>query len=153
MISISQPIISEVEIVTLSPEETFNEGKNFASRLNGGEVIALVGELGAGKTVFTKGLCKGLNVKNPVISPTFTIANEYDADFKIYHFDAYRLSGSEDAAAIGIEDYMMGDGVCIIEWADKVKEIIPEDAMWIYFRHDKDKETGRILRIVSAGES
>ena len=151
--SISQPTISEAEIATSSAEETFNEGKNFASRLNGGEVIALVGELGAGKTVFTKGLCKGLNVNNPVISPTFTIANEYDADFKIYHFDAYRLSGSDDLSAIGIEDYMMGDGVCIIEWADKVKDVIPEDAMWIYFQHDKENETGRLLRIVSSGDS
>ncbi len=150
--SISHPAIKEAEFATFSPEDTFNEGKKFASRLSGGEVIALVGELGAGKTVFTKGLCEGLNVKNPVISPTFTIANEYDADFKIYHFDAYRLSGSKEAAAIGIEDYMMGDAVCIIEWAEKVKEVIPEDATWIYFYHAKEGETGRLLRIVLFGD-
>ena len=150
--SISHPAIREAEFATLSPEETFNEGKKFASRLSGGEVIALVGELGAGKTVFTKGLCEGLNVKNPVISPTFTIANEYDADLKIYHFDAYRLSGSEEAAAIGMEDYMMGDAVCVIEWAEKVKEVIPEDATWIYFYHKKESESGRILRIVLSGD-
>ena len=150
--SISQAAIREVEFATLSPEETFNEGKKFASRLNGGEVIALVGELGTGKTVFTKGLCEGLNVKNPVISPTFTIGNEYNADLKIYHFDAYRLSGSSEISAIGIEDYMMGEAVCIIEWADKVKEVIPEDATWIYFQHDKDQESGRLLRIVLFGD-
>lgn len=150
--SISYPAIRDAEFATSSPEETFNEGRKFASRLSGGEVIALVGELGTGKTVFTKGLCEGLNVKNPVISPTFTIANEYDADFKIYHFDAYRLSGSKEAAAIGIEDYMMGDAVCIIEWADKVKEVIPEDATWIHFYHDKDSETGRLIRIVLFGD-
>ncbi|MCH7819939.1 MAG: tRNA (adenosine(37)-N6)-threonylcarbamoyltransferase complex ATPase subunit type 1 TsaE [Candidatus Marinimicrobia bacterium] len=150
--SISHPAIREAKFATLSPEETFNEGKKFASRLNGGEVIALVGELGAGKTVFTKGLCEGLNVKNPVISPTFTIVNEYDADLKIYHFDAYRLSGSEEAAAIGIEDYMKGDAVCIIEWADKVKEVIPEEATWIYLYHNKDSGTGRLLKIVLFGD-
>ena len=150
--SISHPVIREAEFATSSPEETFNEGKKFASRLRGGEVIALVGELGAGKTVFTKGLCEGLNVKSPVISPTFTIANEYDADLKIYHFDAYRLSGSKDAAAIGIEDYMMGEAVCIIEWADKVKELIPEDATWIYFNHNNDSETGRLLKIDLFGD-
>lgn len=150
--SISHPAVKEAGIATFSPEDTFNEGKKFASRLSGGEVIALVGELGAGKTVFTKGLCEGLNVKNPVISPTFTIANEYDADFKIYHFDAYRLSGSEEAAAIGIEDYMMGNAVCIIEWAEKVKEVIPEDATWIYFYHAEESESGRLLRIVLYGD-
>ena len=150
--SISHPAIRDAEFATSSTEETFNEGKKFASQLSGGEVIALVGELGAGKTVFTKGLCEGLNVKNPVISPTFTIANEYDADFKIYHFDAYRLSDSAEAAAIGIEDYMMGGAVCIVEWADKVKEVIPDYATWIYFYHNKDSETGRLLRIVSFGE-
>ena len=151
--TIIQSVIRKLEITTLSPEETFKEGLNFASQLNGGEVIALAGELGAGKTVFTQGLCEGLNVKNQVISPTFTIANEYDADLKIYHFDAYRLSGSDDLSAIGIEDYMIGDAVCIIEWADKVKEIIPEDATWIYFYHDNDNETGRLLRIASFGDS
>ncbi len=150
--SISDPILREAEFATYTPEETFNEGKIFSSRLSGGEVIALVGELGAGKTVFTKGLCEGLNVKNQVISPTFTIANEYDADLKIYHFDAYRLSGSKEAAAIGIEDYMLGDAVCIIEWADKVKELIPEDATWIYFDHIEDSEAGRSLRIVLSGD-
>jgi len=152
LISISDPIVRKAEFATQSPEETFSEGKKFASRLSGGEVIALVGELGAGKTVFTKGLCEGLNVKNQVISPTFTIANEYDADLKIYHFDAYRLSGSEEAAAIGIEDYMLGDAVCIIEWADKVKELIPEDATWIYFDHIEESEEGRSLRIVLSGD-
>ena len=149
---VAQPAIGEAEITTLSPEETFNEGEKFASRLNGGEVIALVGELGAGKTVFTKGLCEGLNVKNRVISPTFMIANEYDADLKIYHFDAYRLSGPAEISAIGIEDYMMGNAVCIIEWADKVKEVIPEDATWIYFQHDRDREHGRRLKIVLFGD-
>lgn len=152
MKSVSQSAIRKAEIATLSSEETFNEGKRFASRLSGGEVIALVGELGTGKTVFTKGLCEGLNVKNPVLSPTFTIANEYEADFKIYHIDAYRLSGSSEISAIGIEDYMMGDAVCIIEWADKVKEVIPEDATWIYFQHSKDRETDRLLRIDLSGD-
>ena len=151
MISDSQSTISEAEFATLSSEETFNEGLKFASQLSGGEVIALVGELGAGKTVFTKGLCAGLNVKTPVLSPTFTIANEYEADLKIYHIDAYRLSGSSELSAIGIEDYMMGNAVCIIEWADKVKEVIPEDATWIYFQHKKDRKTGRLLKIVLFG--
>ena len=147
MRTISQPVLSETDISTLSPEETFNEGRKFALRLKGGEVIALIGELGTGKTLFTKGLCEGLNVGDSVLSPTFTILNEYEGDLRVFHFDAYRLSGSAEMYDIGIEDYMIGDAVCIIEWADKVKEIIPEDAMWIYFHHDGVSENSRLLKM------
>ena len=141
----SQGVISAIR--TLSPEETHEEGKNLASILNSGDVVALTGELGAGKTKFIQGICDGLKVSNSVISPTFTILNEYEGKLPVFHFDAYRLSGADDLLATGFEDYLLREGVCIIEWAETVKEVVPAGAIWVHIIQDQDKENMRELRI------
>ena len=141
----SKGVISTIR--TLSPEETHEEGKNLASILNSGDVVALIGELGAGKTKFTQGICSGLKVSNSVISPTFTILNEYEGKLPVFHFDAYRLSGPDDLLATGFEDYLMREGVCIIEWAETVKEVVPAGAIWVHIDQDEDRENMRELRI------
>ncbi len=134
-------------IRTLSPEETHEEGKNLASILNSGDVVALIGELGAGKTKFTQGICSGLEVSNSVISPTFTILNEYEGKLPVFHFDAYRLSGPDDLLATGFGDYLLREGVCIIEWAETVKEVVPAGAIWVHINQDEDRENMRELKI------
>ena len=143
----SKIAISEKKINTDSAEETVKEGNIFGSGLRSGDVVALTGDLGAGKTVFTQGICEALNVKNPVISPTFTIVNEYDGLHKVFHFDAYRIESQKDFISIGFEDYLLEEGVCIIEWADKIIDLLPERTIWVEFYHDETEENRRELWI------
>ena len=109
-----------------SESETFEFAVKFASELKGGEIILLDGFLGAGKTVFAKGLCHGLGVKREVLSPTFTVMNEYEGDrLKVCHCDAYRLSCGEEAVIRGIADYFgASDCVCVIEWAENIADAL-----------------------------
>ncbi len=139
--------VSEKIINTQSVEETIEEGKIFGSGLRSGDVVALTGDLGAGKTVFTQGICEALNSKKSVISPTFTIVNEYDGLPKIFHFDAYRIDSQKDFISIGFEDYLLEEGICIIEWADKIKELLPERTIWVKFYLNETEENQRELRI------
>ena len=105
-----------------------------------GEVYTLIGDLGVGKTVFTKGLAAGLGIKEPVSSPTFTILQEYEEGrLPFYHFDVYRIGDVEEMDEIGYEDYFYGDGVCLIEWADLIREILPEHYKEIRIEKDLDK--------------
>lgn len=99
--------------------------QNFASSLKGGDVILLEGEMGAGKTVFVKGLAKGLGITDEVLSPTYAYMNDYDG--KLYHYDCYRLSGGVQAEALGLTDYFYGGGVCLIEWAENIADVLPEN--------------------------
>ena len=97
-------------------------------------ILALQGDLGAGKTEFTKGLVEGLNGKGAVTSPTFTIIHEYnDGRLPVYHFDFFRLEDRERLDRLGLDDYFFGDGVCVVEWADRFANLIPENARWIRF--------------------
>ena len=115
-------------IETFCAEETFAAGKRIGETAKPGMVLSLVGELGAGKTVFTQGLAKGLGIETPVNSPTFTILKVYgEGRLPLYHFDVYRLGDIEEMDEIGYEDYFYGDGVCLIEWANLIEEILPED--------------------------
>lgn len=139
--------VNEKKINTQSAEETIKEGKNFGSGLRSGDVVALTGDLGAGKTAFTQGICEALNVKKSVISPTFTIVNEYDGLYKVFHFDAYRIESQKEFISIGFEDYLLEEGICIIEWADKIKDLLPERTIWVKFYHDEINEDQRELRI------
>lgn len=134
-------------INTQSAEETFKEGKIFGKGLGSGDVVALTGDLGAGKTVFAQGICEALGVKNSIISPTFTIVNEYEGLPKVFHFDAYRIDNQKDFISIGFEDYLLEEGICIIEWADKVKDLLPERTIWVKFNHDETEEDRRELQI------
>lgn len=125
-----------------SPEETTALGEVLGRLFRGGEVICLTGDLGAGKTHFAKGVAKGLGINETVTSPTFTLINEYTGRLPLYHVDAYRLEDPEEAYDLGLEEYIYGDGVTLIEWPDRVAELLPEDYLTI-----------EINRIDGAGES
>lgn len=117
----------KIEFDTLSVEETEAFGKRFAGLMKAGDVIALDGDLGAGKTALTRGIGEGMGTSNHVSSPTFTIVNEYEGGrLPIFHFDTYRLSGSDDFLAAGLDEYFYRDGVCIIEWSDVIADLLPE---------------------------
>ena len=117
-----------------SAAETEALGRQFAAKLGAGAVLALQGELGAGKTQFTKGVAAGLDSTASVTSPTFTIVHEYGGGrLPIYHFDFFRLEDRERLLRLGLDDYFFGDGVCVVEWADRFADLIPEQASWIRF--------------------
>ena len=112
-----------------SAEDTYNIGKELGEKAEAGQVFALDGDLGTGKTVFTKGFAEGLGIKEPVNSPTFTILQIYeDGRLPLYHFDVYRIEEPEEMDEVGFDDYIYGSGVCMIEWADQIREILPENA-------------------------
>jgi tRNA threonylcarbamoyladenosine biosynthesis protein TsaE len=122
-------------IISHSAEETFRAGCAEAERLRGGDVLALTGELGAGKTQWVKGLAAGLGSDATVTSPTFTLIHEYGGGrLPLYHVDCYRLEKPEELLAIGMDDYMDGRGVLVIEWADKFPELMPATARWVRFK-------------------
>jgi len=115
------------------PSETLAVARKLAPLLQPGDVIALVGELGAGKTHFVKGLADGLGYMGEVTSPTFTLIHEYLGGLMpLYHFDFFRIENEQEALDIGIEDYLSGDGVCVIEWADKLADLLPAGTRWFH---------------------
>lgn len=128
-------------IETRSPEETFQLGEELGRKAVPGQVFTLTGDLGVGKTVFTQGLAKGLGIEEPVNSPTFTIVQVYEEGrLPFYHFDVYRIGDVEEMEEVGFDDYVMGEGVSLIEWADLIEEILPEKRTEI--RIEKDFEQG-----------
>jgi tRNA threonylcarbamoyladenosine biosynthesis protein TsaE len=117
-----------------SPSETEALGRRLAEDAEVGSVLALQGELGSGKTLFTKGFVAGLGSNATVSSPTFTIVHEYrDGRLPVYHFDFFRVESSQSLARLGLDDYLFGDGISVIEWANRFPEFIPEQARWILF--------------------
>ena len=121
--------------ISNSPAETEAIGRQLAEDVDAGSVLALKGELGSGKTLFTKGLVAGLGSSAAVTSPTFTIVHEYQGGrLPVYHFDFFRLENREAAARLGLDDYFFGDGLSVIEWADRFPELVPEQARWISFK-------------------
>lgn len=127
-------------IETNSAKETFELGRKIGLEAKPGTVYTLNGDLGVGKTVFTQGVAKGLGIEEPVNSPTFTIVQVYDEGrMPFYHFDVYRIGDVEEMDEIGYEDYFYGDGLCMIEWAELIKEIIPEDAKKITIEKNLEK--------------
>lgn len=127
-------------IETYSPEETFALGRRLGQESAPGQVYTLVGDLGVGKTVFTQGFAAGLGVAEPVNSPTFTILQIYEEGrLPFYHFDVYRIADVEEMDEIGYEDCFYGDGVCLIEWADLIEEILPETYQKVTIEKDLEK--------------
>lgn len=123
-----------------SEQETFDFAYNLAEKSQAGDIITLVGDLGVGKTAFTKGFAKGLKIDEPVVSPTFTFVQVYDEGrLPLYHFDVYRVGDVSEMDEIGYEDYFFSDGVSIMEWADLVEEIIPDSAKRITITKDLSK--------------
>lgn len=115
---------------TTSPEMTESFGYELAKALVGGDVIALTGDLGAGKTCLTRGIAKGLGSESHVSSPTFTIVNEYEGGrLMLFHFDTYRLSGPDDFLMSGLDEYFYRNGVCVIEWSDIIDELLPDQTI------------------------
>ncbi len=126
-------------IISPSAEATIAHGQTIAATLRRGDVLALCGDLGAGKTHFVKGLATGLGANAPVTSPTFTLIHEYlGGRLPLYHFDFYRLDDEDEALKIGLDEYLDGDGVCVIEWADKFPALLPAPTRWLRFTHRPD---------------
>ena len=121
--------------VTQDPQETIQLGEHFATFVEKGDVFSFVGDLASGKTTFIKGILKGLNFDKPVTSPTFTLVNEYDAKFPVIHIDCYREDEQERWIKLGMNDYMDEENVVIIEWADKMKSLLPVNTIQIQFSH------------------
>lgn len=113
-----------MKYLSKSEKQTLKIGEEFAKTLKGGDVVLLHGDLGAGKTAFTKGVAKGLKINKEITSPTYAYMNDYDG--VLYHYDCYRLSSGEDAEALGLTDYFYGDGVCVIEWSENIKSVLPK---------------------------
>ena len=124
---------------TMSENETFQVGQELAKNAKGGEIFCLVGNLGVGKTIFSKGFATGLGITEHITSPTFTIVQIYQGKLPLYHFDMYRIEEPEELEMIGYEDYFYGEGVCLVEWANNVREVIPKDAIWISIEKDLEK--------------
>lgn len=141
-------------IETRSPEETFALGKRLGEEARPGQVFTLNGDLGVGKTVFTKGLAEGLGISEPVSSPTFTIVQVYEEGrLPFYHFDVYRIGDVDEMEETGFEEYVMGDGVSLIEWADLIQDILPSVRTEVVI--EKDLEQGfdyRKITICELGE-
>lgn len=126
-------------IESWSPEKTYEMAVDLGKKAKPNTVYCLIGDLGVGKTVFTKGFAKGLGIEEHITSPTFTIVNEYDGKLPFYHFDVYRIADPEEMYEVGFEDYINGEGVCFIEWANLIDDLIPEDAVWITIKKDLEK--------------
>ena len=136
-----------MQITTHSADETQALGQKLASRLAPGDVIAYFGDLGAGKTAFTRGLAQGLGITDPVTSPTYTIVNEYlSGRIPLFHFDMYRLSSSDELFDIGWEDYLSRDGVCAVEWSENVEDAL-QDAIRVTIEKDADEPDTRHITI------
>ncbi len=128
-----------MEFETWSEQETFALGKSIAEKAKAGDIYCLDGDLGTGKTVFSKGFAAGLGVTEHVTSPTFTIVNEYEGRLPLYHFDVYRIADPEEMYEIGYEEYFYGEGVSLVEWAELIRELIPAHAVWITVEKDLQK--------------
>lgn len=133
--------------ISKSENDTINFAKEFAKTLKKDDIIVLNGELGSGKTKFTQGILEFFDLDDEISSPTFTLVNEYtNNDITIYHFDVYRLNNAEDFFDIGGEEYF-GNGICIIEWGEIIKSILPPNTIFIDFKKDPSNEDIRILNI------
>ncbi|HLR80985.1 MAG TPA: tRNA (adenosine(37)-N6)-threonylcarbamoyltransferase complex ATPase subunit type 1 TsaE [Bacillota bacterium] len=139
--------MSNLTIKTHSEQETREVAKQLATLLKPGDVITLEGDLGAGKTTFTKGLAEGLGVKRTVTSPTFTIVKEYEGELPLFHMDVYRLKDSEED--IGFEEYFSGEGICVVEWASYITDFLPEQLLNINITYVD--EQSRLLSFTPKG--
>lgn len=114
-----------MEMITATPNETIAVAENYAKTLKAGDVVLLKGEMGVGKTVFAKGVAKGLGITEEVLSPTYAYMNDYGG--KLFHYDCYRLTDGEHALALGLTDYFYAGGICLIEWAENISSVLPDN--------------------------
>ena len=147
--------MEQIQIIeSFSPDETLELGRKMGREAQPGDVYTLIGDLGVGKTVFTQGIAEGLEIDESICSPTFTIVQVYEEGrLPFYHFDVYRIGDVEEMEEIGYEDYFYGNGVSLIEWANLIEEILPEQ--YIEIKIEKDLEKGfdyRKITVTSIGE-
>lgn len=137
-----------MEIVTQSERETFEFARQMGEKASPGDIICLTGDLGTGKTIFSKGFAEGLGITETVNSPTFTIVQTYEGGrLPLHHFDVYRIGDISEMDEIGFDEFLFGDGVCLIEWADLVEELIPDGAVTVNIR--KVPEKGFDYRVIT----
>lgn len=134
------------QIKTCSADETMLVGKVLGELLNSGDIVCLTGDLGTGKTAFTNGIARALGIEDYITSPTFTIVNEYKTEIPLYHFDVYRIADPDEMYDIGFEEYLYGDGVVVIEWAELIKDILPKELIWV--KIDKELNSGLDARVI-----
>ena len=142
-----------MEYLSHSPAETESIGESLGVRLCPGTVVAYRGDLGMGKTAFTRGLARGLGCTGRVTSPTFTIVNEYEGRIPLFHFDMYRLHDSEDLFDIGWEDYLERGGVCAVEWSERIDDALPEGTLFVTIARHPDNEMWRVITMEGGGPS
>ena len=128
--------------ISRSAEQTINFAREYASSLKGGDVVLLNGDMGAGKTVFAKGVALGLGIDDEILSPTYAYMNDYGG--KLYHYDCYRLSSGAQAEGLGLTDYFYGDGVCLVEWAQNIADVLPENCKTVTI----EKLKGSVRKII-----
>ena len=137
-----------MEFVTHSPEQTRQLGARLAKALKPGAVVAFTGDLGAGKTAFTRGIARGLGIGDRVTSPTFAIVNEYEGGrLPLFHFDMYRLTSSDELFDIGWDDYLARGGVCAVEWSERVSDALPEDTIFVDIARTDEHEDWRTITV------
>ena len=137
-----------MDYVSHSEAETEALGRRLAAVLAPGAVVAYRGDLGVGKTAFTRGLARGLGCRERVTSPTFTIVNEYEGGrLPLFHFDLYRLEGAEDLFGIGWDDYLDRGGVCAVEWSERAAEVLPPETVWVTLRRCPENENWRTAAV------
>lgn len=132
---------------TLSEEDTYELGKKLSRELKPGDTISLEGDLGTGKTALAKGIAAGLGIDAPITSPTFTLVNTYEGRVTLNHFDVYRIDDPEELLAIGWDDYFTGEEINLVEWGDKIEDILPPDTMRIVLERDSKEPNTRYISI------
>ena len=140
-----------LDFISHSEAQTRRLGARLGELLQGGDVICLVGELGAGKTCLAQGIGRGLGVEGPITSPSFTLINEYkqeQARLPFYHIDLCRIGDAKEAVALGLEEYFYGEGACVIEWADRAPEALPAEHLWIGLRYIVETKRGLLMKAV-----
>ena len=140
-----------LKVVLSNLEETEEFGIKLGKILKKGDIVCLIGDLGAGKTTLTKSIGLGLGVKEYITSPTFTLINQYKGRIPVYHFDVYRLENADELYDLGFDEYFYGDGVCIIEWADKIEKLLPKERIVLDIKMGKDINE-RVIDITAYGD-
>lgn len=151
-ITTADTMTCSLRIRTNSPEQTQAVGRSIGEQAQAGDIYLLTGSLGAGKTCLTQGIAWGLGVTGYARSPTFVLMTQYQGRMLLHHVDLYRIGNSEEAWDLGLEEQLTGDGVCVVEWADRAAEIFPQDCLWIELSHG-DSVDCRDIHFESSGES
>lgn len=145
------PILDDrsLDFISHSEAQTRRLGARLGELLQSGDVICLAGELGTGKTCLAQGIGRGLGIEGPITSPSFTLISEYrQARLPFYHIDLYRISEAKETLSLGLEEYFYGEGVCIVEWADRAPEVLPAAHLWIELRHIDETKRGLLMKAV-----